>query len=57
MRLAVRLKDDAILTSWDLSSGLVGAPSPVELWQAHVSVPLSVGKGVDGELFFPAACA
>ena len=43
----------AQLANWSLSMNLTESQEPLGLWEAHVNVPVSVGTGADGDLFFP----
>eukprot|EP00606_Chrysophyceae_sp_TOSAG23-5_P001382 GSChrysophyteH2.ASY1.ANO1.1164.1 assembled CDS len=51
--LQVDLADGAQLANWSLSLLLTQSNTPLGLWEAHVNVPVSVGTGSHGDLFFP----
>ena len=51
--LQVDLADGAQLANWSLSLLLTQSSTPLGLWEAHVNVPVSVGTGSHGDLFFP----
>ena len=51
--LRIELNDDEHLARWYLSTMTTAASSMVGLWEVHVNVPVSIGTGESGELFFP----
>ena len=50
--MSVTLVDGASTSLWNIGVDVVNGTA-VGLWQATVSIPLSVGNTEDGELFFP----
>lgn len=53
IQLRIDLGDDEHLARWHLSILTTIVSSTVGLWEAHVNVPVSIGTGESGELFFP----
>ena len=52
--LEITLPNDSTFSSWSLHvQTLDHSSSPIGVWDAVISVPLSVGGGSNGELFFP----
>jgi len=52
--LDVTLPNDSAMSSWSISVHTqTNSVTPIGLWEAIISVPVSVGSGSNGELFFP----
>lgn len=52
--LSVALKDSASVSEWELSFSVKESKRPIGIWEAYISIPLSIGSNDDGDLFFPA---
>jgi hypothetical protein len=52
VNLDISLPSTSAISEWDISFEVVSG-SPIGLWEAQVSVPLSIGSDEKGELFYP----
>jgi hypothetical protein len=52
--LDISLPEGSAFSSWSVTvQTQLNSKTPIGVWDAVVSIPLSVGAGEDGELFFP----